>query len=364
MTLPQCSKQSESTSLLWVLLAIGLLSVFSASYPLTPSYGYIVRQLFFAFTGLGIYAGSYFFAKKYPLARISYPFLICVVLLLLPQTPLGWSVNGAMRWIRLGSFSFQPSELAKVFWMFYVVDFVLKAHFEVQKDLFASRWLWARLLTLIVLLIIQPDFGTAFLLTALTLSVLFVARVRLDFYFYMIFLAFLGLGVIMLGAPYRWRRLIAYWDPWQFAQDQSYQLIQSLIAVGSGGIFGQGWGQSWQKHGALPEAHTDFIFSIWAEETGFIGVAFFIFILYCFLSQLIVRVRELATREDYHECYFTLAVALLIFIQSVLNMGVCLGLLPTKGLTLPLMSYGGSSLWIILFMIGLADGCWKRCTQQ
>ena len=343
---------------------MGILTVFTASYPLTPSYSYVSRQLFFLATGLLLYVLSYLWARQYPLARVPYPWIIAVALLLLPQTPLGWAVHGAVRWIRLGSFSFQPSELAKVFWMLCVVDFVMKAHFEVQKDLLASRWLWARLLTLIFLLLIQPDFGTAFLLTALTLSVLFVARVRLDFYFYMIFLAFMGLGVIMVGAPYRWRRLMAYWDPWQFAQDQSYQLIQSLIAVGSGGFWGQGWGQSWQKHGALPEAHTDFIFSIWAEETGFIGVFFFLLILYSFLAQLFQRVVELAAREDYHECYFTLAVALLIFIQSALNIGVCLGLFPTKGLTLPLMSYGGSSLWIMLFMIGLVDGCWKRCTKQ
>lgn len=361
---PNRSHEGESPSSHWLLLAIGLMVVFSASYPLTPAYGYISRQIFFAITGIGLYAMSYSLAKKYPLARISYPFAICVLLLLLPHTPIGWSVHGALRWIRFGSFSFQPSELAKVFWIFYVVDFVMKAHFEVQKELFASRWLWARLLTLILLLIIQPDFGTAFLLTALTLSVLFVARVRLDFYFYMIFIAFISLGGLMIGAPYRWRRLIAYLDPWQFAQNDSYQLIQSLIAIGSGGVWGEGFGQSWQKHGALPEAHTDFIFSIWAEETGLIGVAALMLLLYALLGQLFYRVQELALREDYHECYFTLAVALLIFIQSTLNIGVCVGLLPTKGLTLPLVSYGGSSLWIILFMIGLADGCWKRCTAQ
>jgi cell division protein FtsW len=279
----------------------------------------------------------------------------------MPQTPLGWSVHGAKRWIHLGGLSFQPSELVKVFWMLEVVSFVMRSHFEVQKDLWASRWLWARLLLLIILLLIQPDFGTAFLLTTLTLGVLFVARVRMDFYFYMIFMACLGLGFVMIGAPYRWRRLMAYWDPWQFAQDQSYQLIQSLIAVGSGGLYGEGLGKSVQKHGFLPEAHTDFIFSILAEETGFIGVCLFLGLVYFFLKQFFDRARELAIKECYHESYFTLAVALLLFIQSALNIGVCLGLLPTKGLTLPLISYGGSSLWIVFFMVGLVDGCWKRC---
>ena len=307
-----------------------------------------------------LYKISFTAGYKNWIHKVRYPWLWCIGLLLLPRTPLGLTVNGARRWIHLLSFSFQPSELVKVFWMIVLCRFVIESHLDVQKRFFASRPLWIKLCFLVLLLLLQPDFGTAFLLTSLTLTVLFVARVRLDFYFAMILVFIASVILAIILAPYRMRRFAAFLDPWTFAQDQGYQLIQSLIAIGSGSFWGTGLGQGLQKHFALPEAHTDFIFSVIVEESGFIGGLTVILIFMGLVGILLQRASSLVKREAYFDSYFYIASAILFFLQSVINLGVCLGMLPTKGLTLPFFSYGGSSLWMVMALIGLLDGIWKR----
>ena len=354
----------ENKSLFWMMtffLLLGLLSVYSSTMILTAQYDhYIKRQSLFFLTGYFIYAIGFVCGYRHWIFKLQHPWLYSVCLLLLPLTPMGLMVNGARRWIHLSGFSFQPSELVKIFWITSLCHFVVKSHLDVQKNFFATRSLWLKLGVLLALLLIQPDFGTAFLLTTLTLTLLFVARIRLDFYFTMI-LAFIG-GVILaiIIAPYRMRRFAAFLDPWTFAQDQGYQLIQSLIAIGSGSILGVGIGKGLQKHYALPEAHTDFIFSVIVEETGLLGGVFLIGLFLWLILNLLNRGYQLAKKELYLECYFYLSSAILFFLQTMINLGVCLGLLPTKGLTLPFYSYGGSSLWIVMGLMGILDGLWKK----
>jgi cell division protein FtsW len=354
----------ENKSLFWVMtffLLLGLLSVYSSTMILTAQADhYIKRQCLFFVTGYFIYIIGFFSGYCHWIFKLKHPWLYSVGLLLLPLTPIGLMVNGARRWIHFAGFSFQPSELVKIFWITSLCHFVVKSHLDVQKKFFATRSLWLKLGVLLALLLIQPDFGTAFLLTTLTLTLLFVARIRLDFYFAMI-LAFIG-GVIVaiIIAPYRMRRFAAFLDPWTFAQDQGYQLIQSLIAIGSGSILGVGIGKGLQKHYALPEAHTDFIFSAIVEETGLLGGVFLIGLFSWLSLNLLNRGYQLAKKELYLECYLYLSSAILFFLQTVINLGVCLGLLPTKGLTLPFFSYGGSSLWIVMGLIGILDGFWKK----
>jgi cell division protein FtsW len=347
--------------LMHFLLVIGLLSVYSSTMTLAdhPEH-YIKRQLLFCLTGYIVYGVGYILGYRNLILKVRYPWLYCIGFLLLPLTPLGFEVNGAKRWIHCLGFSLQPSEFMKIFWILSLTHFIVNAHLDVQKNFFASKPLWIKLGLILTLLLIQPDFGTSFLLTALTLMMLFVARVRLDFYFSMMLAAVLAVMIAIVLAPYRMKRFAAFLDPWTFAQDQGYQLIQSLIALGSGSFFGVGIGASLQKHQALPEAHTDFIFSILVEETGLLGGTILLGIFLWIIFILLERGYAFSKKECYLESYFFIATAVLIFLQTVINLGVCLGLLPTKGLTLPFISYGGSSLWMFMGLLGILDGCWKR----
>ncbi len=343
-----------------IFILLGLVSLYSATRNLNdlPN-SFFYKQINFSILGFLIYFLSKKFTRIYNIFSFNKCWVISILLLLLPWTPLGIEVNGARRWIKILSFSFQPSEFMKIFWMIELSRFVINSHLSVQRKFFATGWLWLKLLSIIGLLMIQPDFGTSFLLTVTTLSILFIAKIRLDFYFSLMILFFISLiGAIVL-APYRMKRFAAFLDPWTFAQDQGYQLIQSLIAIGSGGFLGQGLGFSLQKHLALPEAHTDFIFSIIIEETGFLGGLSLIFLFGWFIFVLMTRGHDLAKRHEYHQSYFFLTSGLLLFFQTFINLGVCMGLLPTKGLTFPFFSYGGSSLWAIMLLMGVLDGLWR-----
>jgi cell division protein FtsW len=345
----------------YFFLLLGLLSVYSSTMTLVSHpLRYIQRQSLFCISGFLVYSVGYILGYRKWIFKIDFVWFMSIALLLLPLTPLGLAVNGARRWIHYAGFSFQTSELVKILWIVILCDFVIKAHLDVQKNFFASKPLWLKLFLILFLLLIQPDFGTAFLLTTLTLMVLFIARVRLDFYFAMILTAILLIIFAIILAPYRMRRFAAFLDPWIFAQDQGYQLIQSLIAIGSGSFLGVGIGKGLQKHQALPEAHTDFIFAVIVEETGLLGGIIVIVLFLWFILILLSRGYYLAKKEYYRECYFYIAAAILFFLQTVINLGVCVGLLPTKGLTLPFFSYGGSSLWMVMFLMGILDGSWKK----
>ena len=259
-------------------------------------------------------------------------------------------VNGARRWFHVGPLSFQPAELAKVALIIFL------AHILAKKADLVRRFLIGFLPPLLVcglfsgLLLKQPDLGTAMIVGGITITMLFVAGTRFSF------LAIAGLGALpivyntIVGTPWRLRRILAFLDPWQFRDTFGYQMAASLIAVGSGGLSGQGLGDSRQKLLFLPEAHTDYILAIIGEELGFIGISSVI----ALYALLILRGCLTAARSrDAFGLYLALGITAMFGLQAAFNIGVVLGALPTKGLTLPLLSFGGSTLVIDLCAIGI-----------
>jgi cell division protein FtsW len=276
-------------------------------------------------------------------------FLLCVVLI----PGLGKTVNGSTRWISLGGLNIQPSEIAKLFLVAYLASYLVRRHEEVQ-----SSW-WGFTKPMLVLsvaalfLLAEPDFGATVVIGCAFVGMIFLSGARLS-QFIVLILICVGLVVLMVFTqPYRVARLTGYRDPWADQFGAGYQLTQSLIAFGRGEWFGVGLGNSVQKQFYLPEAHTDFVFAIFAEEFGLLGTL----LLVCLFAYLIYRAFDIARQSEkvgllFH-AFFAYGIAMLISIQAVINMGVNMGLLPTKGLTLPLVSYGGSSLIVSAVAIAI-----------
>lgn len=276
-----------------------------------------------------------------------------LVLVLIPG--IGRRVNGSQRWLSLGGFTLQASELMKVFLLFYLADYFVRW----EKELAGSFGNYMKPMVIIVLvcglLLLEPDFGATVVILIFSLAVIFVAGVPLlRFLLLMVGAAALAVLAIFLE-PYRLQRLTSFTNPWgeDVRFGSAYQLTQSLIALGRGEWWGVGLGNSVQKLFYLPEAHTDFVFSVWAEETGFVGVIVVMFLFALLLSRAVsIGVKALHHREAFI-AYVTLGIAVIIGVQALINVGVISGLLPTKGLTLPFLSYGGSSLLVCCWMAGL-----------
>ncbi len=268
--------------------------------------------------------------------------LALLILVLIPG--IGREVNGSQRWLPLGSFTLQPSEFAKLALVVYLAGYLVRKEHEVRHEWMGFLKPMAVLFTITLLLMVEPDFGATVIAVGTAFGMLFLAGVKLR-HFMLVVLGSLGAMVVLIAsAPYRMKRLTAYTDPWADPFDTGFQLTQSLIAFGRGEWFGVGLGNSIQKLFYLPEAHTDFVYSIWAEETGFVG-AMFVIILYAVLIGRILWVaRCAAQRGNLFGAYICYGAALIFTGQAFVNMGVSSGLLPTKGLTLPFISYGGTSL--------------------
>ena len=341
------------------LLALGLVMVASASITVAArEFGdvwfYLRKQA--AFAGLGLAVA--WLVVQVPLVRwqqLALPLLLVVLLLLaLVLVPgLGRTVNGSTRWLELGAMGFQVSEAAKLAGVLYLSDYVVRR----QEALRAGWGGFLRPLLLLglaaLLLLLEPDFGAAVVLLATALTLLFLGGVPLH-RFVLLLTAVLGaLVALALSSPYRLQRVTAFLDPWADPFDSGFQLTQSLIAIGSGGWTGVGLGASVQKLFYLPEAHTDFLFAIFAEETGLLGVGLVIGLY----ALLVGRAFALGRRADragqpFAAC-LTLGLGVWLALQAFINIGVNMGLLPTKGLTLPLMSYGGSSTLVTCAALGL-----------
>ncbi len=280
-------------------------------------------------------------------------FLLVVVLI----PGIGREVNGSWRWIRLGPLSVQPSELIKFFLVLYVSGYLVRREAEVKSQ-------WSGFLKpvfvmslVILLLLMEPDFGAVVVITATILGLVFLGGVKAAQFFVLVLISFGAVYLMAQAEPYRLERLAAFLDPWsvdnRFAG--GYQLTQALIAIGRGEWFGVGLGSSMLKLFYLPEAHTDFVFAILGEEFGFVGVMVVLTLYSLFLARVfhVGRLAELyGNRFGAFICY---GIGLLFTIQTLINLGVNTGLLPTKGLTLPLMSYGGTSLIISLGMLGVVQ---------
>lgn len=342
-----------------LLLTWGLVILTSSSLVLAQNqtgyaFYYIQRQLIYLALSLGLA----FIVLRTPMdiwqnaGRGLLLFaLLLLVLVLIPG--IGYEVNGARRWITFGLFNVQVSEIAKLCLIIYFADYLTR-HEEVvtaQGLEFFKAMSVALVMTLLLLL--QPDFGTAVVILTTVLGMLFIAGARLRYFMLMV----LGIGsmltVLAVSAPYRWKRITSFLNPWDDQYASGYQLTQALIAFGRGEWWGLGLGSGIQKLFYLPEAHTDFIFAVLSEELGLIG-ALGVLLLYGLLVLRGMTIGKAAMQANRHfQAYVAYGISLYLGFQVLVSMGVNTGLLPTKGLTLPLMSYGGSSLVVTIVSLAL-----------
>jgi len=341
------------------LLLVGLIMVTSASMSIAakdlgdPFY-FLERQLIFGFVGVLV---AWVLTRvpaelwdKYSLPLM----LLGLLLLLLVLIPgLGATVNGARRWMRVGPINFQVSELAKVLVLTWVCSYCVRKRTELL-DTFPGLLKPVGLLAAAaVLLLMEPDFGAATVLFATGFAVLFVAGARLRYVLMLVSAVSLVFAVLALASPYRLRRLTEFLHPWDDPFNGGFQLTQSLIAIGRGSWFGVGLGSSVQKLFYLPEAHTDFVFAVLAEELGLAGVIG-VLALFVALVWRAFRISRMAAQAGMQfQAYLALAFGVWLGLQALVNIGVNMGVLPTKGLTLPLLSYGRSSLLVSLGWLGV-----------
>jgi cell division protein FtsW len=339
-----------------ILLCIGVIMIFSSSgiYALQEmgdTCYFLNRHLMFLclgiIAGLTVMSFDYRLLRKYakPLLLIS---LIMLVFVLIPG--IGKSSYGARRWFRVGPINFQPSELAKLSVMIYVADFLARRKSKVSSFIEGFIPLMMMLGAFCLLIVKQPDLGNSVLIASIVLIMMFVAGANLKHLGSLILLAAPVLYFLVAKVPYRLARIMAFLDPWQDSQGAGFQLTQSQIALGSGGIFGVGLGHSVQKLFYLPAAHTDFILSIIGEELGLVGTLCVIGLFAAFIWQ---GVRIVKRTTDPFGYYLGVGIMSMMGLQAVVNIGVSIGAFPTKGLPLPFISYGGSALIFHMIAVGL-----------
>jgi cell division protein FtsW len=351
------------------IVLLGLIIVTSASMSIASKeagdpFFYLERQ--FVLVVAGTIAASFAFAVRTEWLEKSALLLLALagVLLIAVLIPgIGHSVNGSRRWIRLAGINFQASEAARVMVLIFIASYAVRREAELRSSLMG---LIKPLLVVGVffgLLLMEPDFGAAVVLTATAFGVLFVAGAR---WRDVIGLAVIGAGLlaaVAVSSPYRLRRLTSFRNPWEDPFDSGFQLTQSLIAIGRGGWTGVGLGESVQKLFYLPEAHTDFLFAVLAEELGLFGVLLTIS-LFVALAWRALYIARLANEAGLKfQSYLAAGFGIWVAIQAFINMGVNMGALPTKGLTLPFMSYGRSSLIVTLAWVGVLLRVYHEAAQ-
>ncbi len=348
--------------MVWIfaaLLMIGLVMVASSSIviadrELQSPYYYLVRQG--AFAGLGIMGLLIMLA--FPLkfwVRSGY-FLLALALLLLLAVlipGLGHSVNGSVRWLRLGPLGIQASEPARLLLIMYLAGYMVRHPDTITENFKGFMKPMIFILVAAGLLLMEPDFGAATVLLGTALGMLFLGGVRLRHFVLLFGLVAGAFVTLALTSPYRLKRLTGFLDPWADAYDSGYQLTQSLIAIGRGEWFGVGLGASVQKLHYLPEAHTDFVFAVLAEEFGLFGVVAVIALYMALMWRAFVIAQKAAQAEQAFGGWLAQGIGIWFGLQAFINIGVNMGVLPTKGLTLPLISAGGSSLLVSCAAVGL-----------
>ena len=341
------------------LALLGLVMVSSASITFAdreigrPFY-YAIRQTIYI--GVGVVAGMLLFkVRLVDLERMGMALLLTAfALLLLVLVPgVGVEVNGASRWISAGLFRMQVSEPAKLFFIIYLASYLARHGEEVRTQISGFLKPLGLLAIAALLLLLEPDFGATVVLAAIVMGMIFMAGVKL-----LQFGGMLGLGAVLMAgmavsSPYRMKRLTTFVDPWADPFDSGFQLTQSLIAIGRGEWFGVGLGASIQKLFYLPEAHTDFVFAVLAEELGLLGVCTVIALYAVLVWRAFVIAAQAVKAENFFASYLAYGIGIWFGLQSFINIGVNMGLLPTKGLTLPLMSYGGSSMVVMCAAVAL-----------
>ena len=277
--------------------------------------------------------------------------LILLVVVLLPG--LGHEVNGATRWVRVGIINLQVSEPARLCFLIYLAGYLVRRNKSLREEFTGFLWPMVVLTLACVLLLAEPDFGAAVVLLVTALVMMFVAGARIRDFLVFAVVAVVAMASLALASPYRMSRLTGFLDPWADPYASGFQLTQSLIAIGRGEWFGVGLGDSVQKLFYLPEAHTDFVFAVFAEEFGLAGSLLLIALFLALLWRVFKIAMRAADAERFFEAYLAIGLGTCLGIQAFINIGVNMGLLPTKGLTLPLISYGRSSLIITMICISL-----------
>lgn len=335
---------------------IGLLMVYSSSsvwseYKFNDAFYYLKHQAIFYFLGVGVILFlrniNYNFYQK----NANKLLFICFGLLILVLIPgIGQVRNGSRSWFGIGSLGVQPSELSKIALIIFTAKYLANNEKEVR---YFKKGILPILLIIGVffaLIMLEPDFGTAMVIVMTLVSMLFISNIKLSFFGYTGLLGLLGIVALIIVAPYRMSRIISFINPWSDPLGAGFQIIQSLYAIGPGGLFGLGFGNSIQKHFYLPEPQTDFIFAIISEEFGIMGV---IILSVLFLTLFINVLKVSMNESDLFAKYLSFGLIMGIIIQAILNICVVIGLVPVTGVTLPFISYGGSSLLVSMASIGI-----------
>ena len=355
--------------LVFGIVLLGLVMVTSASISMATkeggdAFGYLLRQFTLVIAG-SVFAALMFTIRTEWLEKMALPLLaLAVVLLVLVLIPgIGHSVNGARRWIRLAGISIQVSEITRVIVLVFIASYAVRREEELRSSFMGLLKPLIILGGFFVLLLLEPDFGAATVLMVTAFGVLFIAGARLRD---VAGLAVLGAAVLVfvaMSSDYRMRRLTAFRNPWLDPFDSGFQLTQSLIAIGRGGWTGVGLGESVQKLFYLPEAHTDFLFAVLAEELGLVGILVTL-ALFLALAWRALWISRLAHDSGLKfQSYLAAGFGIWVGLQAFINIGVNMGVLPTKGLTLPFMSYGRSSLIATLTWVGILLRVYHEAAQ-
>jgi cell division protein FtsW len=341
------------------LMFIGLIMVCSASITIADSKNgqplfYFVRQLVFALAGLGA-AWAIVSVRLAVWQRMAPKLLVFgVLLLVLVLIPgIGREVNGSSRWLPLGPVNLQVAEVIKLFAILYIADYLQRHHGQLHTSFLKVLAPLMLLGVAALLLLLQPDMGSMVVIMSTVLAMLFLGGARLDVFASLIAVMAALFALLVWVAPYRLERLQSFMDPWADPFGSGFQLTQALIAFGRGDWFGVGLGSSMQKLFYLPEAHTDFLYSILAEELGLIGGLTVIALFFVFIWRALAIGRAAEMAGQVFAAQVAYGIGIWLGLQACVNIGVNMGALPTKGLTLPLMSYGGSSLVIVCVAVAL-----------
>ena len=346
--------------LFFALIAVGMVMMASASLSLgdrqvgDPMY-YFNRQFFTVLVSIAMmlaftHIPLAFWQKMSPVLLVS-----CVILLLVLLLPgVGRTVNGSTRWLQLGSFSLQVSEFAKVAAVMYFAAYLNRRRASMGESFFALFLPCGVLAVICAPMVLQPDFGTAVVVFVAVMGMVFLGGVHLGrFILWVVGLGGSIFAVLAVGSPYRLQRLTTFMNPWDDPFNHGFQLTQALIAYGRGGLWGQGLGGGMQKLFYLPESHTDFIHAVIAEELGLAGSMLILVLFFMLLRKSFSIAAAAARQKHLYAAYVAWGVGLFIVLQAVFNVGVSMGALPTKGITLPFISYGNNSMLAQCMLAGL-----------
>ena len=358
--------------LVWIALGLmltGLVMVTSASFPISARltdqpFHFMFRHAIFLVLALGVSSVilqipmQRWFQYSMYLLGLSF-FLLIVVL------AVGKSVNGASRWIPLGLFNLQPAEVAKLSLFIFMAGYLVRKQDEVRKTFFGGFGKPIMVFgAFAVLLLGQPDLGTVVVMLVTLFGMLFIAGAKLSQFIALMVAGIAAVVGLIVIEPYRVRRVTSFWEPWNDPFGSGYHLTQSLMAFGRGDWMGQGLGNSIQKLEYLPEAHTDFVFAVLAEELGFVGVTLVLILIFSLVFKAIFIGKKAFENDQVFSGYLAFGIGIWFAFQTLVNVGAASGIVPTKGLTLPLISYGGSSLIVMSVAVSMLLRIDHECRMQ